>query len=161
MHDPDRRATLPITRRPSGPTPAGIGTTWTLRIGSLLVVAAATITACSGGRSADRPPATSSTRIASQDSGVLTGHFYAVGGQSPTLKRPLAGALIITGSGSSTLEVPVEADGAYSVSLKPGIYHLAGRSPAFSRSGGTCPATDDAEIAAGKVTTVNTACHMR
>ena len=101
-------------------------------------------TACSGQGPAD---------------GTLTGHLYGVGGPAPGLPRPWPGTVTLTGPGVH-LEVPVSADGAYSVRVPPGRYTVTGHSPLYESGTALCQAAGVATVTSGHSTKADVLCQM-
>jgi hypothetical protein len=101
-------------------------------------------TACSGPGPAD---------------GTLTGHLYGVGGPAPGSPRPWSGTVTVTGSGVH-LDVPVGADGAYSVKVPPGRYTVTGHSPLNGSGTALCQAAGIATATSGHSTKADVLCQM-
>jgi hypothetical protein len=76
--------------------------------------------------------------------GTVTGRFVmeggplGPGGQQPKA-RPIPG-LVQFMAGRRMIKVPVGRSGTFSVSLPPGTYRVAGRSPRITQVAGTAPA---------------------
>jgi hypothetical protein len=101
-------------------------------------------TACSGQGPAD---------------GTLAGHLYGVGGPAPGSPRPWPGTVTVTGPGVH-LDVSIGADGAYSISVPPGRYAVAGRSPLYGSGTALCQAAGEATVASGHTTKADVLCQM-
>jgi hypothetical protein len=116
------------------------------RIGlALAVVCLAVFTAaCSGQDPAD---------------GTVRGHLYGVGGPAPGLPRPWPGTVILTGPGFRD-EVPVSADGAFSVTVPAGSYTVTGRSPLYGSGSGLCQAAGVATVTSRHTTKADVLCQM-
>jgi nucleoside phosphorylase len=114
------------------------------------LVLAVAASACARTHTAGRSPAT----------GLLKGHLYGVGGPAPGRRQAWPGNITVSGSGVKH-DIPVTADGAYSVTLAPGRYTVVGHSPSFNDGTAPCPATTDAQIHSGTVATVDVFCLMK
>ena len=95
--------------------------------------------------------------------GTVTGHLYGVGGPAtvtaPPSPRPWPGTVTVTGSGLQ-LDIPVGADGAYSVRVPPGRYTVTGRSPQFNSGAALCQAVGIATVIKGHTTKADVLCQM-
>jgi len=101
-------------------------------------------TACSGQGPAD---------------GTLTGHLYGAGGPAPGSPRPWPGTLTLTGPGVH-LDVPVAADGAYSIRVPPGRYTVVGHSPLYQSGTALCRAAGTATVTSGHTAKADVLCQM-
>lgn len=93
-------------------------------LGALLLTGCASAGAT--GHSSSQPPA----RVTGQVTGMLLieGGPLGPGGQQPG-ERPIAGTVTFTAAGHRAVSVKVGTSGKFSVSLPPGRYRVAGRSP--------------------------------
>ena len=78
--------------------------------------------------------------------GRVAGRFERVGGpiQPGTLKTPvvpLSGTIRFARPGHAPISVRVGQDGAFSILLTPGVYHVSGRTPDIASEPGNVPAT--------------------
>jgi hypothetical protein len=102
--------------------------------------------------------------------GLLTGRFVreggprGPGGQQPA-EIPLRGTVTFTATGHRAVSVQVGASGLFSVTLLPGRYQVAGRSPGIDTvdaNGGqqeqTCSQPSSATITAGQTITIAVTC---
>jgi hypothetical protein len=92
--------------------------------------------------------------------GTLTGHLYGVGGPAPGLPRPWPGSVTLTAAGVHR-DVPVGADGTFSVVIPAGRYTVAGRSPLYQSGAGLCQAAGIATVISGHSTRADVLCQMR
>jgi hypothetical protein len=91
--------------------------------------------------------------------GTLTGHLYGVGGPAPGLPRPWPGTVTVTGPGVHR-DVPVGADGSYSVTVPAGRYTVTGHSPLYGSGTYLCRATEVATVTGGRTTKADVLCQM-
>ena len=112
---------------------------------------------------ARRPPAASPHPTAA--SATISGTFVAIGG--PTASRmPLTGCLSVT---LATLQgalpgcsVHVDADGTFSVAVKPGPYAVFGWSPMFNGGHTGCPPEHNpVRVRAGAHVVIEIVCQMK
>ena len=124
-----------------------------------LGLATVALAACAG--PSPVPPA-EPTNPSQAATGTLQGHLYGVGGPAPGTAKPWPGTVTVTGPGYHR-DVSVGADGAYSVVVPPGRYVVVGHSPYLTDNDvtATCPAPQDAQVAAGHTTKLDAFCHMR
>lgn len=92
--------------------------------------------------------------------GTLTGHLYGVGGPAPGAPRPWPGTVTLTGPGLRR-HIQVGADGRFSVLVPAGTYVVAGRSPLYQSSAGSCRAAGPAVVIAGHRTQTDVLCQLR
>jgi hypothetical protein len=108
-------------------------------------------TACSG--SAAPSPA----------DGTLTGHLYGVGGpatiSAPPSPRPWPGTVTLAGPGLHR-DVPVGADGTFSVVVPAGRYTVTGHSPNYGSGAYLCRAAGEVRITSGHTTKADVLCQM-
>ncbi len=88
--------------------------------------------------------------------GTLTGHLYGVGGPAPGLPRPWPGTVTVTGPGVHR-DVPVGADGSYSVMVPAGKYTVVGHSPLYA---GLCQAAGVVTVTSQHTTKADVLCQM-
>lgn len=95
--------------------------------------------------------------------GTVSGHLFAVGGPAPGSPRPLSGSvtLILSTNHSKVAQVPVGADGAFSIDVLPGQYELAGTSPLYNGGKVTCNATSPVTVKVGATVTADVYCQER
>jgi hypothetical protein len=92
--------------------------------------------------------------------GTLTGHLYGVGGPPPGAPRPWPGTITLTGPGMHR-DIQVGPGGRFSVLVPAGTYAVAGRSPLYQSSAGSCRAARPAVVIAGHRTQADVLCQMR
>ncbi len=131
------------------------------------------LAACAAtGAPATRTPATGTPATLSKDApatGLLVGQLvmeggpFGPGGQQPS-ERPIPGTVIFTTVGHRPVSVQVGSSGRFSVTLAPGRYQVAGRSPDIETvgSGGqqeqTCSQPLSATVTARQTTTIAVTC---
>ena len=91
--------------------------------------------------------------------GTLTGHLYGVGGPAPGLPRPWPGTVTLTGPGVHQ-DVPIGADGTFSVMVPAGRYTVVGHSPNYGSGTGLCQAAGEVTVTSGRTTKANVLCQM-
>jgi hypothetical protein len=119
------------------------------------------------GRSATGPATVSPDAPAT---GLLTGRFVreggplGPGGQQPA-EIPLRGTVTFTATGHRAVSVQVGASGLFSVTLLPGRYQVAGRSPGIEtvdpsgrQQEQTCSQPSSVTITAGQTITIAVTC---
>lgn len=92
--------------------------------------------------------------------GILQGHLYGVGGPAPGSQAAWTGIVTLSSSGFRR-DIPVGADGAYSVTLAPGLYTVVGHSPQLDNGNTSCVAANAAQVVAGATITEDVLCHIR
>jgi hypothetical protein len=92
--------------------------------------------------------------------GILQGHLYGVGGPATGSQEAWPGIVTLTSSGFRR-DIPVGADGSYSVTLAPGLYTVVGHSPRLDNGNGSCVAANAAHVVAGATVTDDVLCHIR
>ena len=92
----------------------------TKRLQAIIAVSALMLTAACAAAS---PPAS--------PSGLVTGKFVIVGGPGgqQSVERPLSGTIQFTASGRHPVTTRAGSSGTFSVTLRPGTYHVSGTSP--------------------------------
>ena len=94
---------------------------------------------------------------------VMEGGAIGLGGQQPS-ERPIPGTVTFTTAGHRPVSVQVGSSGRFSVTLAPGRYQVAGRSPDIETvgSGGqqeqTCSQPLSATVTARQTTTIAVTC---
>ena len=94
---------------------------------------------------------------------VMEGGAIGLGGQQPS-ERPIPGTVTFTTAGHRPVSVQVGSSGRFSVTLAPGWYQVAGRSPDIETvgSGGqqeqTCSQPLSATVTARQTTTIAVTC---
>ncbi len=95
--------------------------------------------------------------------GTVTGHLYGVGGPAsvaaPPSPRPWPGSVTLTAPGVDR-DVPVGADGAFSVTVPPGKYTVTGHSPLYGSGAYLCRATGPVTVTSGRTTRADVLCQM-
>jgi hypothetical protein len=95
--------------------------------------------------------------------GTVTGHLYGVGGPAsvaaPPSPRPWPGTVILTGPGVHR-EVPVGANGTFSVTVPPGKYSVVGHSPLYGSGAYLCQAAGPVTVTSGHTTQAAVLCQM-
>ena len=99
-------------------------------------------------------------------SGTLAGELSGTGGPPPgTIQTPFPGTIHVTGQGVDT-QIPVGADGRFSLTLPAGTYTVVGHSPSLTDNGvqeecGVAPVGKPVTVTAGQTTTVAVGCSLR
>jgi hypothetical protein len=94
---------------------------------------------------------------------VMEGGAIGLGGQQPS-ERPIPGTVTFTTAGHRPVSVQAGSSGRFSVTLAPGQYQVAGRSPDIETvgSGGqqeqTCSQPLSATVTARQTTTIAVTC---
>ncbi|MEY2434992.1 MAG: hypothetical protein QOC92_4717, partial [Acidimicrobiaceae bacterium] len=83
-----------------------------------------------------------------------------VGAPAPGHRQVWAGNVTVSGPGAKR-DIPVAADGAYSVAVAPGRYTVVGHSPSFNDGKAACQADGDAQVSSGAVATLDVFCQMK
>jgi hypothetical protein len=91
--------------------------------------------------------------------GTLSGHLYGVGGPAPGLPRPWPGTVTLTGSGVHR-DIPVGANGTFSVIIPAGRYTVVGHSPLYGSGAGLCQAAGVVTVTSGHTTQADVWCQM-
>lgn len=115
-------------------------------------------------------PSTTAPSTTAPSTGLLTGRFVreggplGPGGQQPA-EIPLRGTVTFTATGHRAVSVQVGASGLFSVTLLPGRYQVAGRSPGIEtvdpngrQQEQTCSQALSATITAGQTITIAVTC---
>jgi len=97
--------------------------------------------------------------------GTLAGELSGTGGMPPVIQTPFPGTIHVTGQGVDT-QVPVGADGRFSLTLPAGTYTVVGHSPNLTDNGvqeecGAAPEGKPVTVTAGQTTTVAVGCSLR
>ena len=97
--------------------------------------------------------------------GTVRGHLRGVGGMPPGINRPFPGSIHVIGNGVD-VQIPVGADGNYSLSVPPGEYTVAGHSPNLTDNGvqepcGPAPDGKPVTVVADQVTIVDVFCSLK
>jgi hypothetical protein len=121
--------------------------------GLAVIVAASACSQAQSGQGAGGSPTTTAT-------GVLQGHLFGVGGPAPGLHQAWPGTVTVSGPGLKR-DIPVAADGAYSMTLAPGRYVVVGHSPRLDDGKTACQAANDSPVSAGATATVDVLCQLR
>jgi hypothetical protein len=95
--------------------------------------------------------------------GTVTGHLYGVGGPAavgaPPSPRPWPGTVTLVGSGVHR-DVPVGADGTFSVVVPAGRYTVTGHSPNYGGGAYPCQAEGPVTGTRGHTTKADVLCQM-
>jgi hypothetical protein len=93
----------------------------------------------------------------------VTGHLYGVGGPASVAgappPRPWPGTVTLTGPGVHS-DVPVGANGAFSVMVPAGRYTVVGHSPLYGSGAGLCQAAGAVLVTSGHTTKADVLCQM-
>lgn len=110
---------------------------------------------CSSGPSTSASPSSTSTG----PNGTITGTLEAVGGP-PGPPRPVPGQVTASGGGH-TYSTAVGETGHYSLSLPPGTYTVAGRSPLYEDGAAECQAQGPVTVRTSGSITADVACQEK
>ena len=95
--------------------------------------------------------------------GTLTGHLYGVGGPAtaaaPPSPRPWPGTVTLVGPGVHR-DVPVGANGTFSVVVPAGKYTVTGHSPNYGSGTYLCQAAGEVTVTSGHTTKADVLCQM-
>ena len=91
--------------------------------------------------------------------GTLTGHLYGVGGPAPGSPRAWPGTVTLTGPGVHR-NLPVGANGAYTVTLPAGRYTVIGHSPLYESGAASCRAAGVVTVTSAHTTQADVLCQM-
>lgn len=125
-----------------------------------VTVAAVLVTACSAHshHTASRSPTTSPSPSGASTEATISGHLLAVGGPAPA--RPIPGRVQVVHE-ASWQYVNVGSDGAFSIALTPGTYHLTATSPLYNSGHAICNALQPVTVSAGQTVTADVLCQEK